>query len=94
MPIRSSGRRPDELDDDQDRLARLRTASATCARKFMMPMDVVEAEGGYVILIGSGDREKPYWDSTMRPQSRTTSSRSTITRPTPAWLTVSAAAPT
>ena len=35
------------------------TASATCARKFMMPMDVVEAEGGYVILIGSGDREKP-----------------------------------
>ena len=35
------------------------TASAICARKFMMSMDVVEAEGGYVILIGSGDREKP-----------------------------------
>jgi len=35
------------------------TASATCARKFMMSMDVVEAEGGYVLLIGSGDREKP-----------------------------------
>jgi type IV pilus assembly protein PilY1 len=35
------------------------TATATCARKFMMPMDVVAAEGGYVILIGSGDREKP-----------------------------------
>ena len=28
-------------------------------RKFMMPLDVVEAEGGYVILVGSGDREKP-----------------------------------
>ena len=38
------------------------TASTACTanRKFMMPLDVVEdLDGSYVILVGSGDREKP-----------------------------------
>ena len=55
-----------------------------CARKFMMPLDVVEAEGGYVILIGSGDREKPLMGFDHAYQRRaTTSSRSWTGRRTP-----------
>jgi type IV pilus assembly protein PilY1 len=35
------------------------TASCGANRKFMMSPDVVESDGVYYILIGSGDREKP-----------------------------------
>jgi type IV pilus assembly protein PilY1 len=35
-------------------------AACTPNRKFMMPLDIVEdLDGSYVILVGSGDREKP-----------------------------------
>ena len=46
------------------KIASLGCATASTAarrtRKFMMPLDVVEdLDGSYVILVGSGDREKP-----------------------------------
>ena len=35
------------------------TASCTNNRKFMFAPDVVADAGGYLVLMGSGDREKP-----------------------------------
>ena len=49
------------------KIASLGCASpGTCApnRKFMFAPDVVEYEGKYVLLLGSGDREKPLMDYT------------------------------
>ncbi len=54
---------PDDLDDHQDRLARLRHDGTLCTpnRKFMFAPDVVDRSrsGTYILLVGSGDREKP-----------------------------------
>ncbi len=50
------------LEHDEDRLARLRyrrTRAARYNRKFMFAPDVLLENGAYVLLIGSGDREKP-----------------------------------
>ena len=88
VPMRNSDRpHPADLDDDQDRLARLRHGRPACSanRKFMMPLDVVEdPKADYVILVGSGDREKPLMGFDIGVRRRaTTSSRSWTIRRTP-----------
>ena len=77
---------PGELDHDPDRLAWLHERSTgTCAanRKFMLQWTSSRTSIWYVILVGSGDREKPVLGSARLPRVQLLLQGHRISRPMP-----------